>query len=112
MEIYKKNLRRGLLQMRKAVGPYYMAYMRNMRWKKLNCLLARNGCCFNFWKNFDEFSKRTGRDPGRISNVRKFDDAVYTDSWHVAFIFCDTPEGSPYWHVVAKAIKEKEEGEA
>lgn len=111
MEIYKKDLRCGLLQMRKAVGPYYMAYMRNMRWKRLNCFLAKSGCCLRFWKNFDEFSNRLGRDRGRISNAKKFDNAVYTDAWHVAFTFCDAPEGSAYWHSVAKAIKEMEEGE-
>lgn len=111
MKIDKKDLRLGLWQMRGAVGPYYMAYMRNTRWKKFNCLLAMKGSCFRFWENFDEFSKRAGRDCSRISNVRKFDDAVYADARHVAFTFCDTPEGSAYWHSVAKAIKEMEEGE-
>lgn len=111
MKIDKKDLRLGLWQMRKAVGSCYMAYMRNTRWERLNCLLAMNGCCFRFWENFDEYSKRRGADRNRISNVRKFDDAVYADDMHVAFTFCDTPEGSAYWHSVAKAIKEMEEGE-
>lgn len=110
MEIYKKDLRCGLRQMRKAVGPYYMAYMRNTRWNRINRLLAKSGCCFRFWKNFDEFSKRTGRDRGRISNVRNLSGAVYTDAWHVAFIFADTPEGSLYWHTVAIEITKMEAG--
>ena len=112
MELYKKNLRRGLLRMRKAVGPYYMAYMRNTRWKRLNCLMASKGCCFSFWENFDEYSKRLGGDRGRISNVRKFDDAVYTDIEHVAFIFSNTPEGSTYWQTVSRLVKKMENGEA
>ena len=111
MKIDKKDLRRGLWKMRKAVGPYYMAYMRNTRWKRLNCLLASKGCCFRFWENFSEHSKRRGADRNRISNVGNFNCAVYAESRYVAFIFCYTPEGSAYWHSVAKGIKEMEEGE-
>lgn len=111
MEIDKKDLRCGLRQMRKAVGPCYMAYMANMRWNRINRLLACKKCCLRFWENFDWNSKMRDADRSRISNVRNLSGAVYTDAQHVAFIFADTPEGSSYWHTVSKEIKKMEEGE-
>lgn len=111
MEIDKKDLRCGLRQMRRAVGPYYMAYMRNMRWERLNCLLACKKCCLRFWRNFGEYteSEDVGRD--RISNVENFGEAVFVHRTSVAFIFADTPEGSSYWHTVANMIGEMERRE-
>lgn len=111
MEIDKKDLRWGLRQMRKAVGPCCMAYMVNMRWNRINRLLACKKCCLRFWRNFGEYteSEDVGRD--RISNVENFEDAVFVPRTSVAFIFDATPEGYSFWQTVSKEVKKMEEGE-